>query len=269
MTMPRKHALEGDVEDEIFDQDSELALLMGQDSSRSTGWRRRRRKKLALWRKHRRQRPQKAPKREWRRLDWNWWVNNFLTPKEFKRLYKLDKWNFPRQLKRLVPHMEKARPANDKEAAVPYELELACTMRWLSGGNYLDIMYHHGISESAFWRGIHACVYALLLEHGQSELGDDKFFDEEKLAKIEQTFADVNNKTIRGCVGDIDGCAIRINRPTEKECANPSSYWNRKGFYAVVLQAICDGNCKFLWGSIVCAGGTHDATCWVITNLYR
>ena len=85
-------------------------------------------------------------------------MNNFLTPKEFKRLYKLDKWNFPRQLKRLVPHMEKARPANDKEAAVPYELELACTMRWLSGGNYLDIMYHRGIIIRVRILASHPCL---------------------------------------------------------------------------------------------------------------
>jgi hypothetical protein len=165
--------------------------------------------------------------------------------------------------------MQKARPSNVNEQAVPYELEFACTLRWLAGGNYLDIHHHHGISESAFWRGIHACVYALLVEFGDSELGEEKFFDEAELGRIEKTFAAVNNNSIRGCVGCIDGMAVRIARPAGAECPNPASYFSRKGFYSVVLQAICDGNCRFLWGSIQCAGGTHDATCWAVTELYR
>ena len=38
----------------------------------------------------------------------------------------------------------------------------------------MDIYRMHGISESAFWRGIHAVVYALLIEYGDTELGEDK-----------------------------------------------------------------------------------------------
>jgi hypothetical protein len=230
---------------------------------------RRRRKRLALWMKHQRQRGVKSPKRTFPRMDWKDRTENFLTKKEFRKLYKLDNDNFKRTLARLIPHMAKATPTNDKEPAVAYELELACTMRWLAGGNYLDIHHHHGISEAAFWRGIHRCIYAILMEYGPEHLGDAKFSDPVQLAEIERTFAAANGETIRGCVGAIDGCAIRINRPGDDECDNPSSYYSRKGFYALVLQAICDGNCKFLWGSLRCAGGTHDSTAWSITELCK
>ena len=63
-------------------------------------------------------------------LDWNWWVNNFLTRRTSNGCTSLTNGTF-RQLECLVPHMtwhmKKARPANDKEAAIPCELELACT----------------------------------------------------------------------------------------------------------------------------------------------
>jgi hypothetical protein len=125
----------------------------------------------------------------------------FLTASEFLRFYKLDKKNFPRVLAKLIPHMTKARPSNDAEPKVAHELEFACTLRWLAGGNYQDIHHHHGISESAFWRGVHACVYALLIEYGDSELGDAKFSDEERLEQIERTFGSRNAGLVRGCVG--------------------------------------------------------------------
>jgi hypothetical protein len=244
-------------------------LLASFNSLFGATWSRRRRKRIALWMKHQRQRGVRSPKRKFPRMDWKERTENFLTAKEFRKLYKLDRPNFKRVLTRIVPHMKKADPSRDGEPAVPYELELACTMRWLAGGNYLDIHHHHGISETALWGAIHRCIYALLIEYGSEQLGDDKFLDPTKLYEIERTFAAANGQTIRGCVGAIDGCAIRINRPGDHECDNPSSYYSRKGFYALVLQAICDGNCKFLWGSVRCAGGTHDSTSWSITELCR
>jgi len=124
-----------------------------------------------------------STKREWRRLDWRSWTDRddgFLTDAEFQRFYKLHKANFAKVLKTLIPHMKKAGP-DGIDKAVAYELEFACTLRWLAGGNYLDIMYHHGVSESAFWRAIHACIYALLIEYADSEFGDSKFSDARKL----------------------------------------------------------------------------------------
>jgi hypothetical protein len=34
-------------------------------------------------------------------------------------------------------------------------IQLAVTIRWLAGGNYLDIMVVHKISSTSFWRCIH------------------------------------------------------------------------------------------------------------------
>jgi hypothetical protein len=252
-----------------YDSDSDHDL----PSHQGVHWTRRRRRMFArhMQQSLKRMRVQ-TKKRNWTRLDWAKWTDaddGFLTDDEFVRFYKLDKHNFAERLKKMIPHMKKARPNNRTDKPIQYELEFAVTLRWLAGGNYLDIMYHHGISESGFWRAIHACIYAILIEYADDELGSSKFSDSAKLDEIERTFAQHNQGAVRGCVGAVDGMAVKIKRPTLSECDNPMSYYSRKGFYAVVLQAICDGDCKFLWGSILAGGSTHDSTCWSITELSR
>ena len=56
------------------------------------------------------------------------------------------------------------------------------------------------------------------------------------------------------CVGAIDGTHIKIKRPVYGTDFN-----NRKGYYSILLQGICDGNGKFT--SISCGhpGSIHDA----------
>lgn len=43
-------------------------------------------------------------------------------------------------------------------------------------------------------------------------------------------------------IGCIDGCHIPIAKPS----ANSDSYINRKGFYSMVLQGVCDDKRRFI-----------------------
>ncbi|KAJ8972589.1 hypothetical protein NQ314_000117, partial [Rhamnusium bicolor] len=58
--------------------------------------------------------------------------------------------------------------------------------------------------------------------------------------EIQQQF--YSSGQIPGCVGAIDGTYIPIKAPTK----NPEVYINRKCFYGITLQAICDYNRKFI-----------------------
>jgi hypothetical protein len=78
-----------------------------------------------------------------------------------------------------------------------------------------------------------------------------------------------NSGYFRHCVGAIDGLAVKIAKPRLKDVPNPMQYYNRKQFFAVVLQAVCDGNRKFTWASLLGAGSTHDSTCWGLSNLFK
>lgn len=72
---------------------------------------------------------------------------------------------------------------------------------------------------------------------------------------------------IRNVVGCIDGIAIRIACPRASDCDDPVHYMNRKGFYSVNCQAICDATGKFRWAALTCAGSTNDCVAFEDTVL--
>lgn len=55
----------------------------------------------------------------------------------------------------------------------------------------------------------------------------------------------------------MEGIRIKIRKPQEDNI--PSSFFVRKGSYAIPFQAVCDSNYIFLYASGLCGGATHDA----------
>ena len=110
----------------------------------------------------------------------------------------------------------------------------------LSGGSYIDIYQMHGVAPSSFYQYVWQVCDAITTEFPLEFPIDD----EEELEKL----AAPNNRRgrglLEGCVGAIDGIAIKIEKPKLRDCLNPKRYWNRKHFYAVVMQAICDEKCR-------------------------
>ncbi|XP_072163175.1 uncharacterized protein [Diadema setosum] len=66
-------------------------------------------------------------------------------------------------------------------------------------------------------------------------------------------------------VGAIDGTHIPIKAPKE----NPHDYYNRKGFYSLVLQAVVDHKCRFTDIYLGWPGCVHDARVLNNSSLYR
>ena len=58
-----------------------------------------------------------------------------------------------------------------------------------------------------------------------------------------------------GVIGAIDGCHIRISRPPK----HGDDYMNRKGYYSVLLQGICDFDGKLRDVFVGAPGKVHDA----------
>ena len=65
--------------------------------------------------------------------------------------------------------------------------------------------------------------------------------------------------------GAIDGTHIPILKPTE--C--PSDYYNRKGFYSILIQAVVDSQGHFIDVNIGWPGKVHDARVLANSTLYR
>ncbi|XP_070390216.1 uncharacterized protein [Dermacentor albipictus] len=56
-------------------------------------------------------------------------------------------------------------------------------------------------------------------------------------------------------IGAIDGCHVRISRPSESE----QSYYNRKKFHSIILQGVCNADMLFIDVFIGIPGSAHDA----------
>ncbi|GES93030.1 putative nuclease HARBI1 [Rhizophagus clarus] len=66
-------------------------------------------------------------------------------------------------------------------------------------------------------------------------------------------------------IGAIDGIHIPIKAPH----LFPVDYFNRKGFYSIVLQAVVDHKKKFLDICVGWPGSTHDSRILINSNLYN
>ena len=67
------------------------------------------------------------------------------------------------------------------------------------------------------------------------------------------------------CDGAIDGSHISISAATESH----TDYYNRKGWYSIVIQAVVDHQYIFRHICVGWAGSVHDAQILVNSSIYR
>jgi hypothetical protein len=93
----------------------------------------------------------------------------------------------------------------------------------------------------------------------------------EALQDISLSFSDRSDGIINGCIGALDGVAIRIRSPTiiQDNVTDPGNYYCRKGFFALNMQAICDSQKRILWLSSGHKGSTHDSFAFTETKLNK
>lgn len=75
-------------------------------------------------------------------------------------------------------------------------------------------------------------------------------------------------ETLRGfpqVVGAVDGSHVLILKPRD----SPSDYFNRKGFYSIIVQAVVDSHCKLIDITIGWPGKVHDARVLVNSTFYQ
>lgn len=84
-----------------------------------------------------------------------------------------------------------------------------------------------------------------------------------------KTINDFNN--LRGpngfpnIIGAVDGMHVPIPAPTN----DAASYYNRKGFYSVLLQGTCNAQSVFIDCFIGWPGSSHDSRVWKNSSLYK
>ena len=78
----------------------------------------------------------------------------------------------------------------------------------------------------------------------------------------------LRNSPLEGIIAALDGIAVKIRQSTLNDTPDPRKYFNRKGFYALCVQAAVAANYKFVFVSARHAGSTHDSTAFRATLLY-
>ena len=98
-------------------------------------------------------------------------------------------------------------------------------------GVCLDIKDNYGVSVSSFYESIHMVVDAINTADVLALKFPTSFAD---LKKNADEFG--SKGPLYGCVGCLDGLAIRIRCPVK--CPNCNSYYNRKGFFSFNMQGL-------------------------------
>lgn len=144
-------------------------------------------------------------------------------------------------------------------------MKLSVTLRYLAGGSYLDISVAHHLPTSSIFKIMDETITRI-----DSALKIEFHYDNDShLQGISQQFTRGGISPLSNCCGAIDGIAIKINEPSARDVANSSTYYNRKGWFALNLQAMCDSFYRFTFLSCIAPGSTHDSTAYAMSSLSR
>jgi hypothetical protein len=93
------------------------------------------------------------------RLEWDTYLSK-MPEKHFFTLFRMDYYRtFQHVLERTKHGMQRDYLQSDRTGGfVSPEAQLAFTIRWLTGGRYLDIADHYGVSRSTFYRLVYECI---------------------------------------------------------------------------------------------------------------
>jgi hypothetical protein len=90
------------------------------------------------------------------------------------------------------------------------------------------------------------------------------------MEEVARAFGNYSNHLFEGCIGAIDGWIVKIKQPGKSDnVSNPKSFYSRKGFHGISVQAIVDRKKRILFCSIESRGAEHDLTAFKRTGLYQ
>ena len=146
------------------------------------------------------------------------------------------------------------------------EIKVAVYLRILSGASCLDVSDVYGIHELSTYRMFYEVVGWVMKTHSF----DYDVNDLGHLQSISNGFAQFSGHALEGCIGAVDGLAMRTRCPSERDgVSDPGNYFCRKGFHALNVQAVVDSKKRFLFASPSHVGSANDARAWAETGLSR
>ena len=151
------------------------------------------------------------------------------------------------------------------------ETKLGITLRILAGGDVSDLGVIFDISPK---HCNEIMLRVILLWGNKSKIGSiniyDYLADDRAMETTSEGFSKRSDGILKGAIGALDGWLVRIQRPSlwRDGVLNVTSFFSRKGFYALNVQVIVDDKKRVLWVSYSHKGGSHDSSSFRATRLY-
>ena len=201
------------------------------------------------------------------------WVDHVirLTESQFKRRYRLSWPAFNKLLGLLDEDLKVVNPRLAKNGnngrVVPNAVKLAIGLRYLAGGDPLDLFLIYHVSLGYVYK----CIWTVVDAVNQRLQIKFPIDDPEKLATLEAEFRAASPGGIwEGQVGALDGVHFATIAPSSKDVDDPMRYFvARKDEYALLCMAVCDAQRRFLYYDISQVPTTHDSLAWYMSKLGR
>lgn len=194
-----------------------------------------------------------------------WQTTEVLSDEEFRICFRMNRREFKNLVDLVRVHLTRDdKMSSLRNGVIEPEVRVAIVVRIMSGASSLDLVLIWHVARSTIFQIFHD-TSSILVENLTFDGFPSSPSECERLANGFSVSRAVINP-LYGCVGCLDGIAIRIRKPRKQDCLNPAHYYHRKGFYAIPVQAICDSNYRFLFFSAKCAGPTHDSVAFSVSS---
>ena len=194
----------------------------------------------------------------------------------FRRQFRLCREDF-RELLSKIGHLirrDEAKARNSSGSSICPEMRLMITLRILAGAKYLDMIWYR-VSVDHVQGYVHDCLLAInsVIDNIKVPSTDAEWRVESE--KFRQTLrskhGSMGDEMLGGICGAGDGFVVQITEPTARDLDGKSSksYMNRKGFFALLVQAFCGAHTNFWYFHVGWPGATNDITAYKQTSLYQ
>jgi len=199
-----------------------------------------------------------------------------LGPVYFKRAYRMSYQTFKQLYSILKPSLYQVLSFDDKNNCAPNgrilpSVRLACALRFLAGGDAVDIQVLYGISNTEVYESVKIVVEAVNRCESLKIVFPESHAEQMRIAK---GFQEKSGANFSRCVGCIDGMLVWTYRPSKKDCMETEVgaqkyFCSRKNKYGLNLQAFCDDKLRFLDISIHYGGSSSDLLAFEASELRR
>ena len=194
----------------------------------------------------------------------------------FRRQFRLCREDFGDVLRLIAPLIQRneQQAKNSSGSTICPEMRLMITLRILAGAKYLDMIWYR-VSVDHVRTYVDDCLMAInsKIDNIKMPTTDNEWRAEsEKFREVlRNKHGSMGDEMLGGICGAGDGFVVQITEPVASDLnGKPSKiYMNRKGFFALLVQAFCGAHTNFWFFRVGWPGATNDITAYKQTPLHQ